>query len=172
MHGLKAYFRDSVGMLASVAVLSVGIYLFSENYFLSRGGEVSYLLYFASAISFLAMTAIAFALVISDAVKLYAQMHVRKMKCILILAVFVNIFGFIGMFIVSAKNVNQATEYVLAQYIPIPPSLVSDCQIPEVPNEMTWGELAEYNIELMSVIKACNLDKKAIREIEQQRASQ
>ncbi|UYV40408.1 hypothetical protein NTP67_14365 [Providencia rettgeri] len=34
---------------------------------------------------------------------------------------------------------------------------------------MTWGDIAEYNIELMSVIKACNLDKKAIREIEQQR---
>ncbi|EOX9114096.1 hypothetical protein ACPW90_003936 [Providencia rettgeri] len=41
--------------------------------------------------------------------------------------------------------------------------------MPDIPDKMTWGDIAEYNIELMSVIKGCNLDKKAIREIEQQR---
>nr|WP_233730619.1 hypothetical protein [Morganella morganii] len=41
--------------------------------------------------------------------------------------------------------------------------------MPDIPDKMTWGDIAEYNIELMSVIKACNLDKRAIREIEQQR---
>ncbi|HCI96800.1 MAG TPA: hypothetical protein DHV44_11025 [Providencia sp.] len=61
------------------------------------------------------------------------------------------------------------TEYVLAPHIPIPASLLADCPIPDIPDKMTWGDIAEYNIELMSVIKACNLDKKAIREIEQQR---
>nr|WP_282558644.1 Rz1 lytic protein [Providencia rettgeri] len=61
------------------------------------------------------------------------------------------------------------TEYVLAPNIPIPASLLADCPIPDIPDKMTWGDIAEYNIELMSVIKACNLDKKAIREIEAER---
>nr|DAL55312.1 MAG TPA_asm: hypothetical protein [Caudoviricetes sp.] len=37
---------------------------------------------------------------------------------------------------------------------------------------MTWGESLMLNISLLSVIEQCNSDKKAIREIEQQRASQ
>lgn len=61
------------------------------------------------------------------------------------------------------------TEYVLAPHVPIPASLTADCPIPDIPDKMTWGDIAEYNIELMSVIKACNLDKQAIREIEAER---
>lgn len=62
------------------------------------------------------------------------------------------------------------TEYVSAPHVPIPAILIADCPMPDIPDKMTWGDIAEYNIELMSVIKACNLDKQAIREIEAERA--
>ncbi|MEX6207937.1 peptidase [Proteus mirabilis] len=62
-------------------------------------------------------------------------------------------------------------EYVPVKHIAIPAHLTADCLLPYIPEQMTWGESLMLNISLLSVIEQCNSDKKAIREIEQQRAS-
>ncbi|WP_438804791.1 Rz1-like lysis system protein LysC [Proteus mirabilis] len=60
-------------------------------------------------------------------------------------------------------------EYVPVEHIAIPAHLTANCLLPYIPEQMTWGESLMLNISLLSVIEQCNSDKKAIREIEQQR---
>ncbi|MFJ5159681.1 hypothetical protein ACIP6T_10960 [Pantoea sp. NPDC088449] len=45
-----------------------------------------------------------------------------------------------------------------------------DCEIPDIPEHMTYGDSLELNEKLLTVIENCNLDKAAIREIEQSRS--
>jgi hypothetical protein len=55
--------------------------------------------------------------------------------------------------------------------IPVPPELLMDCEVPDIPDHMTYGDSLELNEKLLTVIENCNLDKAAIREIEQSRAT-
>ncbi|HCR3337249.1 TPA: hypothetical protein ON538_003442 [Morganella morganii] len=135
MEKLKVYFRESIALLASAVVLTAGIYLFSDYYVSSRGGMMSYILYFFSTVSFLIMTVIAFGLVASDAMKTYAEMNSNRMKLLLLLVVFVNIFGFIGTLIISVKNVGNATEYIAPKCVPLPASLTQPVLIPLPPSD-------------------------------------
>uniref|UniRef100_UPI00403FFE82 Rz1-like lysis system protein LysC n=1 Tax=Xenorhabdus sp. TH1 TaxID=3130166 RepID=UPI00403FFE82 len=59
------------------------------------------------------------------------------------------------------------TEYVQIPPIPIPAHLLADCQPPAIPDKMTWGDSLILNERLLTVIEQCNLDKRAIREIEE-----
>ncbi|AVE43835.1 MULTISPECIES: Rz1-like lysis system protein LysC [Providencia] len=51
----------------------------------------------------------------------------------------------------------------------IPAYLLDDCLPPIIPLELTWGDSLLLNETLLTIIEQCNLDKQAIRVIEQQR---
>ncbi|MDE1488862.1 peptidase [Xenorhabdus bovienii] len=59
------------------------------------------------------------------------------------------------------------TEYVPVPPIPIPAHLLADCLPPVIPDKMTWSDSLLLNVQLLTVIEQCNLDKQAIREIEE-----
>nr|WP_083600919.1 peptidase [Xenorhabdus thuongxuanensis] len=61
---------------------------------------------------------------------------------------------------------NTQTEYVQVPPIPIPAHLLADCLPPAIPDRMTWSDSLILNEQLLTVIEQCNLDKRAIREIE------
>ncbi|WP_339373993.1 Rz1-like lysis system protein LysC [Xenorhabdus hominickii] len=51
--------------------------------------------------------------------------------------------------------------------VPIPALLLADCLPPAIPDKMTWSDSLILNEQLLTVIEQCNLDKQAIREIEE-----
>ncbi|WP_247709873.1 Rz1-like lysis system protein LysC [Morganella morganii] len=53
--------------------------------------------------------------------------------------------------------------------MPIPPQLTADCPHPVIPDELTYGGAILLLTDAMKSIANCNHDKRAIREIEQQR---
>ncbi|EMI2314936.1 peptidase [Providencia rettgeri] len=64
---------------------------------------------------------------------------------------------------------NTKEILIPVQPVPIPAQLTADCEQPDIPERMDWGDMPQLLIDAMSSIAKCNLDKKAIREIEQQR---
>ncbi|MEY0408557.1 hypothetical protein AB7W10_21020 [Providencia rettgeri] len=73
------------------------------------------------------------------------------------------------MLLVSCGNTKEIL--IPVQSPPIPAQLTADCPQPDVPEHMDWKDMPQLLVDAMSSIAKCNLDKKAIREIEQQRAS-
>lgn len=61
---------------------------------------------------------------------------------------------------------NTGKEYVQLPTVPVPAELLADCEIPPVPETMTYGDILELNEKLMTSIENCNRDKRAIKEIE------
>ncbi|WP_419182002.1 Rz1-like lysis system protein LysC [Providencia heimbachae] len=61
-----------------------------------------------------------------------------------------------------------STKEVLApvQSPPIPAQLTADCPQPDIPEQMDWKDMPQLLADAMNSIAKCNLDKKAIREIE------
>ncbi|MGX2017624.1 Rz1-like lysis system protein LysC [Providencia rettgeri] len=57
-------------------------------------------------------------------------------------------------------------EYVQTPSVPIPAHLLNDCLPEYIPEIFPWGDSLLINESLLTVIEQCNLDKKAIREIE------
>lgn len=72
------------------------------------------------------------------------------------------------MLLVSCGNTR--TEYVPAPVVPIPPQLTADCPQPVIPDELTYGGAILLLADAMKSIADCNHDKRAIREIEAERA--
>ncbi|WP_419720328.1 Rz1-like lysis system protein LysC [Pantoea agglomerans] len=64
---------------------------------------------------------------------------------------------------------STSTNYVQVPPVPIPASLLADCEVPLFPEPLTWGESLELNERLLSVVEQCNRDKAAIRQIERER---
>ncbi|WP_426121299.1 Rz1-like lysis system protein LysC [Providencia rettgeri] len=64
-----------------------------------------------------------------------------------------------------------STKEVLIPVHPvsIPAQLTTDCPQPDIPENVDWGDFPQLLVDAMNSIAKCNLDKKAIREIEQQR---
>ncbi len=60
-------------------------------------------------------------------------------------------------------------QYVPTPSIPIPVHLLNDCELPIIPDELTWGDTTLLLIDAMKAINQCNLDKGAIRKIEEKR---
>ncbi|WP_038199422.1 Rz1-like lysis system protein LysC [Xenorhabdus bovienii] len=56
--------------------------------------------------------------------------------------------------------------------IPIPAHLLADCLPPAISDKMTWSDSLLLNEQLLTVIEQCNLDKQAIREIEESKPPQ
>ncbi|WP_422120096.1 Rz1-like lysis system protein LysC [Morganella morganii] len=53
--------------------------------------------------------------------------------------------------------------------VPIPAQLTADCPLPVIPDELTYGGAILLLTDAMKSIADCNHDKRAIRDIEQQR---
>ncbi|KAA8717427.1 Rz1 lytic protein [Morganella psychrotolerans] len=56
-----------------------------------------------------------------------------------------------------------------APVVSIPPNLTADCEQIVIPDDLTFGGAVELLADAMKYIANCNHDKRAIREIEQQR---
>ncbi|WP_425441784.1 Rz1-like lysis system protein LysC [Thorsellia anophelis] len=63
------------------------------------------------------------------------------------------------------------TEYVTLHQ-PTDPNLLADVNIPIIPEPLTFGASMDLNIELLGRLGQCNVDKRALREIEALRAKQ
>ncbi|HHR6079092.1 TPA: Rz1-like lysis system protein LysC [Providencia alcalifaciens] len=71
------------------------------------------------------------------------------------------------MLLVSCGNTKEVL--IPVQSPPIPAHLTADCPQPDIPENVDWGDMPQLLVDAMNSIAKCNLDKKAIREIEQQR---
>ncbi|MEQ4625175.1 Rz1-like lysis system protein LysC [Providencia manganoxydans] len=60
-------------------------------------------------------------------------------------------------------------KLIPVQSPPIPAHLTDDCPQPDVPERMDWKDMPQLLVDAIKSIAKCNLDKKAIRETEQQR---
>lgn len=64
---------------------------------------------------------------------------------------------------------NTRTVYVKAPAVPLPANLTSETMQPVIPNPLTYGASMDLNVSLLSALGQCNLDKAAIRKIEEER---
>ncbi|HHN8458023.1 TPA: Rz1-like lysis system protein LysC [Morganella morganii] len=64
---------------------------------------------------------------------------------------------------------NTKETFVPAPVVPIPPQLTADCPLPVIPDELTYGGAILLLADAMKSIADCNHDKRAIREIENER---
>ena len=71
------------------------------------------------------------------------------------------------MLLVSCGSTKEVL--IPVQSPPIPVQLTADCPQPDIPENVDWGDMPQLLVDAMKSIAKCNLDKKAIREIEQQR---
>ncbi|MGF7481581.1 Rz1-like lysis system protein LysC [Providencia sp. SP181] len=72
------------------------------------------------------------------------------------------------MLLVSCGSTREVL--IPVQPVPIPAQLTADCPQPDVPERMDWKDMPQLLVDAMNSIAKCNLDKKAIREIEAGRA--
>ncbi|MFY3787850.1 Rz1-like lysis system protein LysC [Providencia manganoxydans] len=72
------------------------------------------------------------------------------------------------MLLVSCVSTKEVL--VPVQPVPLPPQLTADCPVPKIPSELTYGEVVILLADSLNELNKCNLDKKAIREIETERA--
>ncbi|HHR6019316.1 TPA: Rz1-like lysis system protein LysC [Providencia alcalifaciens] len=73
----------------------------------------------------------------------------------------------LAMLLVSCGSTKEVL--IPVQSPPIPAQLTADCSQPDIPENFVWGDMPQLLVDAMNSIAKCNLDKKAIREIEQQR---
>ncbi|ECH0315285.1 hypothetical protein FUA39_02165 [Salmonella enterica] len=59
-----------------------------------------------------------------------------------------------------------STVYVSEPPVPLPAEWLADCVPPPLPEPFTFGASVDYNLQLLAVIKNCNVDKALIREAE------
>ena len=85
----------------------------------------------------------------------------------LLMAINVPLSLFLIMLLTSCAS--TSTNYVQVPSVPIPSSLLADCEVPPIPEPLTWGESLELNERLLSVLEQSNRDKAAIRKIERER---
>lgn len=71
------------------------------------------------------------------------------------------------MLLVSCTSTKEVL--IPVQSPPIPAQLTADCPQPDIPEKVDWGDMPQLLVDAMNSIAKCNLDKKAIREIEKQR---
>ncbi|TCC59845.1 peptidase [Citrobacter braakii] len=67
---------------------------------------------------------------------------------------------------------NSRTVYVKVPVVPLPENLTAETQQPVIPEPLTYGASLDLNVSLLSALGQCNIDKAAIRKIEESRTSQ
>nr|WP_238149567.1 peptidase [Arsenophonus endosymbiont of Aleurodicus floccissimus] len=60
-------------------------------------------------------------------------------------------------------------KYLPVRSAPIPATLLDDCPLPVIAEQMTWGDSLILNVQLLLALEMYNQDKAAIRQIEKQR---
>ncbi|HHX9832084.1 TPA: Rz1-like lysis system protein LysC [Salmonella enterica subsp. enterica] len=60
-------------------------------------------------------------------------------------------------------------KYVQVPPVPLPAEWTADCVVPPLPEPFTFGASVDYNLQLLAVVKNCNVDKANIRRAEEQR---
>ncbi|WP_147281963.1 peptidase [Providencia rettgeri] len=73
------------------------------------------------------------------------------------------------MLLVSCGNTKEVLIPVQSPLIPA--HLTADCPQPDIPENVDWGDMPQLLIDAMNSIAKCNVDKKAIREIESARVN-
>ncbi|MDH2398331.1 hypothetical protein QDQ39_21220 [Providencia rettgeri] len=73
------------------------------------------------------------------------------------------------MLLVSCGTTKEVL--IPVQSPPIPAQLTADCPQPDIPENVDWGDMPQLLVDAMKSIAKCNLDKKAIREIEAARSN-
>ncbi|WP_442958992.1 Rz1-like lysis system protein LysC [Providencia sp. PROV108] len=68
------------------------------------------------------------------------------------------------MLLVSCGSTKEVL--IPVQSPPIPVQLTADCPQPDIPENVDWGDMPQLLVDAMNSIAKCNLDKKAIRDIE------
>ncbi|EPG4008720.1 Rz1-like lysis system protein LysC [Providencia stuartii] len=68
------------------------------------------------------------------------------------------------MLLISCGNTKEVL--IPVQSPQIPAHLTADCPQPDIPEKVDWGDMPRLLVDAMNSIAKCNLDKKAIREIE------
>lgn len=58
----------------------------------------------------------------------------------------------------------SSTEIQYIQ-VPVPSEFTRPFVLPEIPNDFTFGQSVELNIELMGVLEQCNIHRLAVREL-------
>ncbi|EBS2064196.1 rz1 lytic protein [Salmonella enterica subsp. enterica serovar Hadar] len=53
--------------------------------------------------------------------------------------------------------------------MPLPTSLTAETPQPTIPDPLTYGASLDLNVNLLSALGQCNIDKASIRAIEQER---
>lgn len=71
------------------------------------------------------------------------------------------------LLLVSCGNTKEVL--IPVHPVPIPAQLTADCPQPDIPENVDWGYMPQLLVDAMKSIAKCNLDKKAIREIEAER---
>ena len=64
---------------------------------------------------------------------------------------------------------NTRTVYIKVPVVPLPVNLTAETPYPAIPEPMSWGQSLDLNVSLLSALGQCNLDKAAIREVEEAR---
>jgi len=66
----------------------------------------------------------------------------------------------------------ERVEIPVRQWVPIPADRIAPLDVPAVPADLTWGESLQLNGALYGVVEACQLDRKQLRDINEQRSPQ
>ncbi|PCG27968.1 lysozyme [Escherichia coli] len=74
---------------------------------------------------------------------------------------------FLMMWLIGCAG--PSVKYVPVKPVPIPAEWLADCLVPPVPEPFTFGASVTYNLQLLAVIKNCNVDKASIRRLETRR---
>jgi len=61
------------------------------------------------------------------------------------------------------------TVYVPVPAVPLPANLTAETQQPAIPDPLTYGASLDLNVSLLAALGQCNIDKAAIRNIEESR---
>lgn len=91
--------------------------------------------------------------------RLLSKQYSKTMSALILLC--------LTMLLVSCTSTKEVL--IPVQPVPLPPHLTADCPQPDIPENVDWGDMPQLLVDAMNSIAKCNLDKKAIREIEYER---
>ncbi|EMF7616522.1 hypothetical protein AAH235_003913 [Providencia stuartii] len=91
--------------------------------------------------------------------RLLSKQYSKTMSALILLC--------LTMLLVSCTSTKEVL--IPVQSPPIPAQLTADCPQPDIPEKVDWGDMPQLLVDAMNSIAKCNLDKKAIREIEKAR---
>ena len=167
MNPIKEFYIKTVSFLSSVLVFYFGLRYLSSSVSLVLnnfcGFLISMILQFIT-ILFLMLPAY---FVLCDAKKIMKKNHMIFSKILIILMLSSIFIGLAGALFSSANEMKviYVNRYNDGKYNNIPEALLQPCEIPEVPEHMTWGDSIILNERLLTALEKCNADKRAMREI-------